>query len=198
VRSRKARIRRLYDFTSEFYDGLYGYEQEKKFTSIFNLLRNSKFNVMLDAGCGTGLITKKLQGKGNFIVGVDFSKGMLQRAKEKLGKVIKMDFVLGDIEYLPFRSKSFDLVLSITVLQNCNPLRALKSLLRVLSNSGVLVLSYLKRSKEVKEFEAKLKDYVLKDLDLIDNVVILSGQQAMNLVGKRSWKIEVKAHGIAH
>ncbi|MEM0232665.1 MAG: class I SAM-dependent methyltransferase [Candidatus Nezhaarchaeales archaeon] len=197
MRLRKARIRRLYNLTSEFYDELYGYEQEKKSTFVLNFLGNSKFNVILDAGCGTGLITEKLQDKGAFIVGVDFSKGMLHRAKEKLSKVIKMDFVLSDIEYLPFRSKSFDLVLSITVLQNCNPLRAFKSLSRVLSNDGVMILSYFKRSKEVKKLEAKLKDYVLKNLDSIDNVVILSREQAMNLIDGSS-KIEVKAHGIAH
>ncbi|MEM0319873.1 MAG: class I SAM-dependent methyltransferase [Candidatus Nezhaarchaeales archaeon] len=198
VRSRKARLRRLYDLTSEFYEELYGDEQEKKFASIISLdpLKFSKFNVVLDAGCGTGLITKKLLGRGDFIVGVDFSKGMLQKAKEKLGKAAEVDFVLGDVEYLPFRSKSFDLVLSITVLQNCCPSRALKSLLRVLSKRGVLVLSYLKRSREVEKLEAKLRDHVLKGLDPIDNIVILGGQQATNVNNDR--EIRVKPHGVAH
>ncbi|MEM0240154.1 MAG: class I SAM-dependent methyltransferase [Candidatus Nezhaarchaeales archaeon] len=198
VRSRKARLRRLYDLTSEFYEELYGDEQEKKFASIISLdpLKFSKFNVVLDAGCGTGLITKKLLGRGDFIVGVDFSKGMLQKAKEKLGKAAEVDFVLGDVEYLPFRSKSFDLVLSITVLQNCCPSRALKSLLRVLSKRGVLVLSYLKRSREVEKLEAKLRDHVLKGLDPIDNIVILGGQQATNVNNNR--EIRVKPHGVAH
>ncbi|MEM1900692.1 MAG: class I SAM-dependent methyltransferase [Candidatus Nezhaarchaeales archaeon] len=198
MRSRKARLRRLYDLTSEFYEELYGDEQEKKFASIISLdpLKFSKFNVVLDAGCGTGLITKKLLGRGDFIVGVDFSKGMLQKAKEKLGKAAEVDFVLGDVEYLPFRSKSFDLVLSITVLQNCCPSRALKSLLRVLSKRGVLVLSYLKRSREVEKLEAKLRDHVLKGLDPIDNIVILGGQQATNVNNNR--EIRVKPHGVAH
>ncbi|MEM1789890.1 MAG: class I SAM-dependent methyltransferase [Candidatus Nezhaarchaeales archaeon] len=198
VRSRKARLRRLYDLTSEFYEELYGDEQEKKFASIISLdpLKFSKFNVVLDAGCGTGLITKKLLGRGDFIVGVDFSKGMLQKAKEKLGKAAEVDFVLGDVEYLPFRSKSFDLVLSITVLQNCCPSRALKSLLRVLSKRGVLVLSSLKRSREVEKLEARLRDHVLKGLDPIDNIVILGGQQATNVNNNR--EIRVKPHGVAH
>ncbi|MDH5815861.1 MAG: class I SAM-dependent methyltransferase [Candidatus Nezhaarchaeota archaeon] len=198
VRSRKARLRRLYDLTSEFYEELYGGEQEKKFASIISLdpLKFSKFNVVLDAGCGTGLITKKLLGRGDFIVGVDFSKGMLQKAKEKLGKAAEVDFVLGDVEYLPFRSKSFDLVLSITVLQNCCPSRALKSLLRVLSKRGVLVLSSLKRSREVEKLEARLRDHVLKGLDPIDNIVILGGQQATNVNNNR--EIRVKPHGVAH
>lgn len=198
--SRKARLRRLYDITSGFYEELYGYEQNKKFASVFSLdfLKGSKFDVILDAGCGTGLITERLRDRRAFIVGVDFSRGMLQRAREKLGEAVGVDFVLGDVEYLPFRSKSFDLVVSITVIQNCRPLRALKSLLRALSNSGVLVFSYPKRSKEMRVLEVKLQDYILRDLDPIDNIVILSGRQTMNLLNRRSKNIEVKPHGITH
>lgn len=187
MRLNKARLRHLYDITSKFYDELYGHEQIKKFTSVFSLaiLKGSKFKVVLDAGCGTGLIAEKLRSKGAFVVGVDFSKGMLKRAKEKLSEAVEVDFVIGDVEYLPFRPKAFDLIVSLTVIQNCNPLRAFRSFLRVLSNNGVLVLSYPKRSKEVKVLEAKLQNYILKDLDPIDNIAILGRKQTLNLIDKR-------------
>lgn len=200
MRARKARLRHLYDLTSKFYEELYGHEQIKKFTAIFNLelFKGSKFRVVLDAGCGTGLVAERLRSKGAFVVGVDFSKGMLQRAKEKLGEVAELDFVLGDVEYIPFRPKAFDLVVSLTVLQNCSPLRAFKSLSRVLSNNGILVLSYPKRSKEVKVLEAKLQGYILRDLDPIDNIAILDGRQALNLLDRRNGEIKVKLHDITH
>lgn len=197
---KKARIRHLYDITSRFYEELYGYEQEKKFASIVSLglLKRWIFNVILDAGCGTGLITERLRGTGAFIVGVDFSRGMLQRAKERFSGAVEVDFVLGDVEYLPFRSKSFDLVLSITVIQNCHPLRAFKSLLRVLSSNGILLLSYPKRSKEVKVLEVRLRDHILRNLDSVDNIVILSGRDAMNLLDRRSKRVKVRSHDIKH
>ncbi|MEM4576846.1 MAG: class I SAM-dependent methyltransferase [Candidatus Nezhaarchaeales archaeon] len=188
MRPEKARLRYLYDITSKFYDELYGYEQIKKFTSVFNLgiLKESKFKVVLDAGCGTGLVTEKLRSKGALVVGVDFSKGMIQKAKEKLNETVEVDFVICDVEYLPFRPKAFDLVVSLTVIQNCNPLRAFRSLLRVLSNNGVLVLSYPKRSKEVRMLEAKLQSYILRELDPVDNIVILGRQQTLNLITRRN------------
>lgn len=196
---RKARLRRLYDVTSRFYEELYGYEQKKKFASIISLgfLKCPNFNAILDAGCGTGLIIEKLQGKGAFIVGLDFSKGMLQRAKERLGDAVKVDFVLGDVEYLPFRPRSFDLVVSITVIQNCHPLKAFRSFSRVLSSNGLLVFSYLKRSRELRMLEVKLRDYILRDLDPVDNIVVLGGREVAKLLSERN-KVEVKLHDITH
>lgn len=196
MKTKKVKLRRLYDITSKFYDELYGYEQIRKFRSIFSLelLRSSKFKTMLDAGCGTGLVVERLRSKGAFVVGIDFSKGMLRKAKKRINKAVEVDLVLGDVERLPFRSKAFDLVVSLTVVQNCNPLRALKSLLRVVLSDGILVLSYPKRSKEMKVLEARLHDYILRDLDPIDNVVILNGRQRENL--KRSVKMRVKLYGI--
>lgn len=197
---RKARIRRLYDITSRFYEELYGCEQQKKFASIISLglLKHSNFNVILDAGCGTGLITEKLRDKGAFVVGVDFSKGMLQRAKKKFSDVVDVDLVLSDVEYLPFRPRSFDLIVSVTVIQNCHPLKAFRSFLQVLSSDGLLVFTYPKRSREVRVLEVKLKSHILRDLDSVDNIVVLGGWEIAKIIKKMSKRVEVKPHGVIH
>jgi len=124
----KAMLRRMYDVTSSFYDALYEGEQIRKFGVAYRLAPLPLKEVVLDAGCGTGLITERLRGGGRFVVGVDFSKGMLRRAKGRLGSR-DTDLVLGDVERLPFRPRSFGLVLCLTVLQNCEPLKAISSLL---------------------------------------------------------------------
>ena len=196
--SRKAKLRRMYDTTSAFYDDLYEKEQVRKFEAISRCVDLSfpKDGVVLDAGCGTGLITQRLQSLRRFIVGVDFSEGMLKRAKERL-RERNTDFVLSDIERLPFRSKSFDLILCLTVLQNCNPLKALKSLLKVLTNKGLLVLSYFKRSKNMALIESLLDNHILRDVDTTDNVLILNRRAISILKRARDKKVLVKSYGLS-
>jgi len=184
----------MYDVTSAFYDDLYEGEQVRKFEVASRLIKFSPLigSVMLDAGCGTGLITERLRGKGRFIVGVDFSEGMLRKAKERL-KARDVDLVLGDVESLPFRSRSFDFILCLTVLQNCDPLRAMNSLLCTLKDGGLLVLSYLKRSRCATLIEAAFGDLVIKDVDPTDDILILNKEATSRLKGRAA----VRSYGLS-
>lgn len=192
----KAKLRRMYDVTSPSYDALYEGEQTRKFEVASRLAPLPLRGVMLDAGCGTGLITERLRGRGRFVVGVDFSKGMLQRARERLA-LRGVDLVLGDIEHLPFRPRSFDLVLCLTVLQNCYPLKVINSLLCVLKSRGLLVLSYLKRSRSATSIEAVFGDLVVKDADPTDDFLILNKEVASRFK-RRSRKAVVRLYGLSY
>ena len=106
----------FYDAIAQGYDDLYGEEQLKKFEKIKHELEGS----VLDVGCGTGIVTKRIEN----VVGLDNSKEMLKFYDGKK--------VFGDAHDLPFPDKSFDTVLSLTVLQDLeNPLKALKEMKRV-------------------------------------------------------------------
>lgn len=198
VAFKKAKLRQVYDVTSAFYDDLYGSEQIRKYEAISRLKAPSSFanGAMLDAGCGTGLVTERLRDKGRFIVGADFSRGMLRKAKKRL-VAHDVDFVLGDVESLPFRPKSFDLILCLTVLQNCDPLKAINSLLRVLKDEGVLILSYFKRSRSATLIEAAFGDQVIRDLDPTDNVLILKRKEASTFKG-RAREVATRLYGLSH
>lgn len=92
---------------------------------------------ILDAGCGTGLLAKKLQKKGN-VVGVDISPNALKFARARGVKLKK-----SSIEKLPFRSNHFDIVISIDVLTHKsikNDLEPLSEFYRVLKPKGILIL----------------------------------------------------------
>jgi len=184
VASKKARLRQMYDVTSAFYDALYEGEQIRKFEVASRLAPLSLKGEVLDAGCGTGLITRRLRGRRRFLVGVDFSKGMLRRARERLGSR-DADLVLGDVERLPFRPRSFDLILCLTVLQNCDPLKAVSSLLRALKSKGLLVLSYMKRSRSATSIEATFGDLVVKDADPTDDFLVLNKEVTYRLKWRR-------------
>lgn len=91
---------------------------------------------ILDAGCGTGGLTKKLQKFGK-VTGLDISPVALTSAKEK-----KLLLVEGSVNNLPFRQQSFDLIISVSVLyhQKVNDVTAINEFYKVLKAKGKLLL----------------------------------------------------------
>ncbi len=72
----------------------------------------SKYESVLDIGCGTGALCKTFYEKGFEVVGVDPSKGMLAQANKKLKNLpIKLIHIVPG-EPLPFKDKSFDIVIT--------------------------------------------------------------------------------------
>jgi ubiquinone/menaquinone biosynthesis C-methylase UbiE len=67
---------------------------------------------VLDVGVGTGRIAGPLREAGFSVVGVDISRKMIGKAKEKgVG-----DLFLADARLIPFRDKVFDVTISVHVL----------------------------------------------------------------------------------
>lgn len=76
---------------------------------VRNFLKIRKGKI-LDSGCGDGRFLPYAD------VGVDFSKGMLKKAKYK-GR----DLVRASILHLPFKNKSFDVAFMVDVLLHIEP-----------------------------------------------------------------------------
>ena len=95
---------------------------------------------VLEAGCGTGYLSRLLEcERGWPIVAMDLSAEGLKYAR-RLGVARP---VQGDLRSLPFRSASFDLVLSIDVLAHLPPGEerpAAAELARVLAPGGLLAV----------------------------------------------------------
>jgi demethylmenaquinone methyltransferase/2-methoxy-6-polyprenyl-1,4-benzoquinol methylase len=117
---------------------------------------------VLDLGAGTGALTRLAAAQVGFpatphagVVGLDFSHEMLLRARRLSegpwsGKGAKPpDWVAGGAERLPFRSGTFDAVVSAFVLRNLHQggvmSAALRECLRVLKPGGRLIVLDLKR-----------------------------------------------------
>lgn len=101
---------------------------------------------ILDAGCGTGNLTTRLaQRSRSFVVGVDATPEMLNRAANKCRRAIPHNsswaLLQGDLtQPLPFKSESFDAVVCIHVLYALPDVqRALKEFQRVLRPGGGLI-----------------------------------------------------------
>jgi ubiquinone/menaquinone biosynthesis C-methylase UbiE len=94
---------------------------------------------VLDAGCGTGLMSAKLGASGRQTTGVDLSPEMIRRAQHRGNSNVK--FVQGDVEHLPFEDGSFDAVVNLISFHHYPaPTRALSEFRRVLRPGGRLIL----------------------------------------------------------
>lgn len=91
---------------------------------------------ILDAGCGTGLLAKKLEILGQ-VWAVDLSPTAVKLAKKR-----KIRVQQASVMKLPFPSKTFDVVTSVDVIyhRKVEDKKALKEFNRVLKPGGVLVL----------------------------------------------------------
>ncbi len=128
----KLEVLKKYEATASGYDELYREEQYRKYKDLLRVSPVLQGDVVLDAGCGTGLLLEYLEEIGaelSYYVGLDLCRKMLLIAKDK-DVERKADFVEGDVEYLPFRDKAFDVAFCVTVLDLVPDKRACVSELR--------------------------------------------------------------------
>lgn len=93
----------------------------------------------LDAGCGAGMAAQMAAKKGAKVSGIDASDQMVAIARQR---VPNGDFHVGDLESLPFKDASFDLVTGFNAFQYAgNPVVALREAARVTRPGGHVVIS---------------------------------------------------------
>ncbi len=98
---------------------------------------------ILDVGCGPGLYVEHLAVSGYRVLGIDYSLGMLTRARRHLGRP-GAAFAAGEIYALPCRDAAADALITIGVFQHLRDApRALRELRRVTTPGGILFLDTL-------------------------------------------------------
>lgn len=70
---------------------------------------------ILEIGCGVGRWIQ-ITSKRNHVLGVDLSRSMIKIAKENCKK--NCFFIIADASFLPFKDNTFDLTITITILQH--------------------------------------------------------------------------------
>lgn len=141
----KQKIRRAFDRAADSYDAAAVLQKEvcHRLLDKLDYIKLSP-QLMLDAGVGTGeaVVPLMKRYKKSQLVALDLSERMLVKALGHGSLLRKPQLVCADIEHLPFRENSFDLVFSSLSLQWCNDLQAtLRDLLRVLKPDGLLMFS---------------------------------------------------------
>jgi 2-polyprenyl-6-hydroxyphenyl methylase / 3-demethylubiquinone-9 3-methyltransferase len=101
--------------------------------------------LVLDAGCGGGLVARELAAAGATVVGLDRSLGSLGVARRAAGERFKA--MQGRLERLPFADGAFDVVVAADVLEHVPDLpAAVAELARVLAPGGRLVFDTINRT----------------------------------------------------
>lgn len=151
-----------YDEISKGYEELHKEEQLKKLDLIQKNFKVSEDELLLDVGCGTGITTSPWKcGK----IGLDPAIKLLEKADSGI-------YVNAEAEHIPFKDKSFDVVISITAIQNFHDIeKGLEEIKRV--GKERFVLSFLKKSSKREiitnliEKYFKIKKMIKEDKDLI-------------------------------
>jgi len=102
-----------FDRISQIYDETREPLKEKALNKIKDILLRDNCCSIIDVGVGTGRVAKPLQERGFEIVGLDLSRGMLMKARDK--DVLKL--ILADADCLPIKEESFDAAILAHVLQ---------------------------------------------------------------------------------
>lgn len=102
---------------------------------------------ILEVGCGTGVLLRWLAGHtraANRITGLDINHYMLQEAAalaRRDGLADAIDLQEGNAETLPFPDASFDVVMSVTVIEEVDADRMLAEMVRVTKPGGRVALA---------------------------------------------------------
>ena len=146
-----------YDEISEGYEELHKEEQLKKVELIKKYLKVKSTDKLLDIGCGTGLTTEPWDCIRH---GADPAPKLLARARQK----DKIKYVQAPAENIPYPDGFFDVVISITAIQNFQDIeKGLKEIKRVGKNR--FVLSFLKKSEKKGLIEKLIKKiFIVKKL----------------------------------
>ncbi|MED1204878.1 demethylmenaquinone methyltransferase [Heyndrickxia acidicola] len=147
MQSKEERVHKVFENIYGSYDkmnSIISFQQHKKWRNdVMKKMAVEKGKKALDLCCGTGDWTISLAdavGKEGQVYGLDFSKNMLEIAKEKAGKLHldQVTLLHGNAMELPFDDNTFDYVTIGFGLRNVpDYMQVLKEMLRVLKPGGM-------------------------------------------------------------
>lgn len=130
----------------------YWYQEQKD--QLEKLGRDWNDKKILDAGCGIGFFSRYFEGRGAKVIGIDFSKNMINVARENAPN---SDFMVGSLIQLPFDNEVFDFIYTSSVLihivEDKEWKKALSELNRCLKKGGEIIFI-----QEFRNFYPKNKE----------------------------------------
>ncbi|MEW6405570.1 MAG: class I SAM-dependent methyltransferase [Chloroflexota bacterium] len=137
-------IQNAYNEWSETYDNDENLTRDLDQTLTRALLAGRQFDSILEIGCGTGKNTVLLAQIGKYVQAVDFSQGMIEKAREKV-KAANVKFAMANItEKWTCEADSFDLIVCNLVLEHIeNLVFVFSEAARTLKNQGLFIVNEL-------------------------------------------------------
>ena len=162
-------------------------------TVTMESLSNIDFYKVLELGCGSGKNTEWLITKADKLVGLDFSKNMLDLARNKV-KTDKVTFINADLnENWPVNDNSFDLAVTNLTLEHIEALdHIFNSLFVKLAQGGKCFVCELHPKKQLSGSKARFEEngseieldvYYHSELEYIES----AEKAGFNLIAKKDW-----------
>jgi ubiquinone/menaquinone biosynthesis C-methylase UbiE len=146
---------------------------------ILNLLSPKPGEMILDAGCGTGIFTCDILSSGSKVIGLDLSLPMLKRAASKL-KGYPFQIVLADMLNVPFPEKLFEKVVSVTALEFIEDGKAaVDELFRVTKRGGCVVAATL---NSLSPWALRRRDAAKEKQSIFEKAIFRSPDDLCSLV----------------
>jgi ubiquinone/menaquinone biosynthesis C-methylase UbiE len=178
-------IKEYYDKLAKNYDKLYKnkYMRVVEREIIKKEIKDDDF--VLDIGCGTGEQLKLL----NRAIGLDISIEMAKIANKKTNKPV----VVANVEFLPFKNKSFDKAISFFgALNHCNLKRALREVNRVLKDDGVFIFTVA----NIYDIKWILKNILRGDFKKVKNALKKRRGTIIKIIDGERIKVKTRFYSI--
>lgn len=144
---------------------------------ITHIIKDFPKSKILELGCGTGHWTEILLKKGHEVIAGDISKAMLDIAKSKN---LKAEILEINSENIPFNNNSFDVVVSITMLEFVeNQTKVIEEIKRVLKPGGWFILGSLNSLSAIGQNSAN--DPTFKDAKFLSEAELI---EKLSIIGK--------------
>jgi len=174
--------------TKEAYDEIYASSgiqlKDSFYLWILNLLKISSNTNFLDVSCGYGRLVHFVNRKTKKVFGIDFSETAVKIAASLYPPI---EFNLGDGEFLPYKSNTFDIVTNIGSIEHFqNPGKGIQEISRILKYDGlacILVPNGYSLLGNIK--------HVMMKGDIFDD-----GQPLQRYNTKNGWKRLLEQNGL--
>jgi 2-polyprenyl-3-methyl-5-hydroxy-6-metoxy-1,4-benzoquinol methylase len=149
------------------------------------LLKNVPPNCscILDVGCGTGELTKKLVPYSTEIIGIDVSENMITEALKRNNDG-KINYINISVEkYLEETDKKFDAIISIAALHHMDEEKILEAMKNKLSKDGKIIILDL--------VKGGIMDYIVALISVPSSIILRlknNGKLRVTKEQREAWK----------
>jgi demethylmenaquinone methyltransferase/2-methoxy-6-polyprenyl-1,4-benzoquinol methylase len=162
-------------------------DERRRLDAFLELWRIESGDRILEAGCGTGRLTRVLSeavGTEGRVLAMDISPEMVERARAR-GLPDRVDVVLGSVLRVPSDDGSFDKVLCLNVFPHFSDRGAtLREFARVLGVGGDLWINHFANRDAINEFhhgcDPSVRDHLIPPDDEVRALVEGAGFEVVS------------------
>lgn len=121
---------------------------------------------VLDVGCGGGYTSEFLAKRGAIVSGLDLSRKSIEAASWHASQTgLRIDYLQGSAEAIPFEDNSFDAAVCVDVLEHINDLRqVILEIYRILKQNSMFFFDTINRTFKSKIAVIWLMEIILRDM----------------------------------